>query len=306
MTLLAAAEPAVRTRGPARAHLMALRPRQWMKNGLVIGAPLAAGRLFEPRVLLVTAAAFVALCLASSAAYLVNDVHDRVEDRDHPVKRFRPVAAGDVRVPVALAAAGLLALTGLGVGIAVSAGFALLLAGYLATTVSYSLWLRREPVVELVVVAAGFLIRGAAGGVAAGIPVSSWFLLVAGFGSLFLVSGKRYAELVSRAPRPGSRASLLAYSPAYLRFVWATAATLSVITYALWAHDVYAVRDDGSWAMWSVLPFLVAILRYALDVDRAVAEAPEELVLRDRTLQVLGLVWLVMMAVGAGGLGAGP
>jgi decaprenyl-phosphate phosphoribosyltransferase len=118
---------------------------------------------------------------------------------------------------------------------------------------------------------------------------------------LFLVSGKRYSELAGARRRPGERESLAAYSQGYLRFIWASAATLTVTTYALWANQVYLIRDEGSWALWSLLPFLLALLRYALDIDRAGAEAPEDLLLRDRTLQVLGLIWLVMFAVGAGG-----
>jgi decaprenyl-phosphate phosphoribosyltransferase len=280
----------------------AIRPRQWIKNLLVVGAPLAAGRAFEPAVLRSTLIAFVALSLASSAGYLINDVHDRVEDRGHPRKQHRPVAAGIISPGFAVSAAVGLAMIALSVAALGSLGCVLLVAGYLAITIAYSLRLRQEPVLELVVIATCFVLRGAAGGVSAGLPISSWFLLVAGFGSLFLASGKRYAELVADRPASGARATLGSYSPGYLRFVWATAANLTVITYALWADQVYRVRGQGSWALWSLLPFVLGLLRYALDVDRGDAETPELVALRDRPLQVIAVIWVVLFALGAAGV----
>jgi len=293
--------------GSLPALVAAVRPRQWTKNCLVIGAPLASGRLFEGAVLRATGVAFVALCLAASCTYLVNDVHDVEEDRGHPRKRHRPVASGRLSRRGALVAAGVAAAAALAVAGAQGRLLVGLVALYLVITLGYTLLLRSEPVLDLVAVAAGFLLRGAAGGVGAGIPVSSWFLLVAGFGSLFLVSGKRYSERIAApdgAPG-GGRATLALYSPAYLRFVWASAATLTIITYALWANDVYLVRDEGSWALWSLLPFLIGLLRYSYDVDRGRAEAPEELLLHDRLLQLIGVVWVLMLAVGAGGMDFG-
>jgi len=283
----------------------AVRPRQWVKNVLVVGAPLAAGRALEPAVLRATLIAFVALSLASSSGYLLNDVHDAAEDRLHPRKQHRPVAAGVLTPTAALVAAAALALAALAVARLASWPFVLLVAGYLALTYAYSLWLRDEPVVELVVVAACFVLRGAAGGVASGLPISSWFLLVAGSGSLYLVAGKRYAELVARRPAAGTRATLAAYSPGYLRFVWATAANLTLVTYALWADQVYRIREDGSWALWSLLPFVLGLLRYSLTLERGDAEAPEDLVLHDRGLLLIGLVWVILFAVGAGSIDLG-
>jgi len=286
---------------PVTALLAAVRPRQWLKNALVIGAPIAAGRELEPAVMRTTAIAFVAFCLAASGAYLLNDVHDAVEDRLHPVKRHRPVASGDLGVRSALVASALLGLACVAVARLASTTFVALVVAYLVVTVSYTMRLRNEPILDLVAVALGFVLRGAAGGVAAGIPISSWFLVVAGFGALFLVSGKRYSELVSRSDVVGRRAALATYSPSFLRFVWTTAATVTVTAYALWASEVYLVRDEGSWALWSLVPFLLALLRYALEVDRGATEAPEEVLLGSRLLQVLGLAWIVMLVVGAGG-----
>jgi len=280
----------------------ALRPRQWVKNLLVVGAPLAAGRLLEGGVLRSTLLAFLAFCLAASCGYLVNDVHDAAEDRLHPVKRHRPVASGALPVRVALTLAVALGVASLATAAACSPMFVVLLLAYLAVTLGYTLRLRREPIIDLVVVALGFVLRGAAGGVASGIAISPWFLLVAGFGALFLVSGKRYSELVSREPGTGGRAALATYTPEFLRFVWSLAATVTLVAYLLWATAVFVIRDEGSWAIWSVVPFLLAVLRYAFEIDRGAAEAPEAVLLGNRSLQLLALAWLVMVAVGAEGV----
>ena len=137
----------------------------------------------------------------------------------------------------------------------------------------------------------GFLIRAIAGGVAAGIPLSQWFLLVMAFGSLFMAAGKRYAEL-QLAERTGAkiRKSLESYTSSYLRFVWTLSATAVVLCYGLWAFE----RDGnaGSWFAVSMVPFTVAILRYAVDIDGGEAGEPEDIALHDRVLQLLALVWI--------------
>ncbi|HEU5484316.1 MAG TPA: decaprenyl-phosphate phosphoribosyltransferase, partial [Microlunatus sp.] len=183
--------PASRLPAPVRA----MRPRQWVKNLLVVLAPLAAGRLFEPAVLGGVALAFVAFCLVSSAVYLLNDIRDVDEDRLHPRKRFRPIAAGELGVPVATALAAVLGVGGLTLGFWVDRGLGITLAVYVVIQVLYSTVLKHLPVIDLAVVSSGFLLRAIAGGVAVGVPLSQWFLLVASFGSLFMVAGKRYSEL---------------------------------------------------------------------------------------------------------------
>jgi decaprenyl-phosphate phosphoribosyltransferase len=305
----AAALDAVRAGSQIRqawALLAACRPKQWLKNVLVVGAPLASGRWASGAVVIRTAGAFTVFCLVASAVYLVNDVVDAEEDRRHPLKRLRPVAAGRLSPAPALTAAALLAGSGLGLAWAVRPVFAGLAACYLLSSLAYSLRLRREPVLELCLVALGFLLRAAGGGLATGIPISAWFLLVTGFGSLFLVAGKRFCELVAVGREGERRASLAAYSAGYLRFVWGAAATVTLAAYALWADEVYRVRQDGAWALMSLFPFAVGLLVYARAVDTGRAEAPEDVVLGDRVLQLVGLVWLGMVVAGAGGIpGAG-
>jgi len=300
VTTAAASGATGRTGVPAL--LEALRPRQWAKNVLVLAVPLAAGSLLEPDVLRASAVALVCFCLVSSATYLVNDVVDADADRAHPVKRGRPVARGAVSPAAALVTAAALLVVSLAAAwLLTRPELVGVLLVYVAASLAYSTRLKREPVIELALLAAGFLLRAVAGGAATAIPVSQWFLIVAAFGSLFMAAGKRYSELVSvEDGSTPARASLAGYSPAYLRFVWGLSAGVTVTAYCLWAFEVGG-SGSGSWAAWSVAPFVLAILRYAVDIDAGRAEAPEDVALRDRTLQVLALVWVVCFALAASG-----
>lgn len=295
---------------PARslpaAAIVAMRPRQWLKNVLVFAAPIAAGAIFKSDVLWATIGAFIAFCLVSSATYLVNDARDVDLDRLHPKKRFRPIAAGQLPVWTALVLAAVLAALGLVLALAIALPLCLVLIVYIAMTISYSLGLKNEPVVEMVIIAAGFLLRAIAGGVASGLPISTWFLIVTGFGSLFMASGKRYSELLRTEEAGGARRrSLESYGPNYLRFVWATSAAVTIAGYCLWAFEVAGEPGAVAWAAEvSVIPFVVAILRYAMNVDRGAAEAPEEVVLGDRVLIIIGIIWLVLFGLGSFGWGA--
>ncbi len=285
-----------------RSLFEAVRVRQWPKNGLVVAAPLAAGVVFRPDVLLDTAVALLAFILASSGTYLLNDVGDVDHDRLHPRKRHRPIARGDV--PLALATVIGVALLLAAVLLPLLSGYyslAACIASYVVLTSLYSRWLKHEPVVDLDVVAAGFLLRAMAGGLAAGLELSPWFLTVASFGSLYVVAGKRYSELVNLGEEgPTMRPSLQGYSASYLRFVWTVAAGVLVAAYCLWAFEVSAASGGSTpWLAFSVAPFVVAVLRYTLAIDRGAAGAPEDIVLRDRGLQIIGLVWLVVFSLGA-------
>jgi decaprenyl-phosphate phosphoribosyltransferase len=284
------------------AAVRAVRPRQWVKNVLVFTAPLAAGRLTEPGVVLNALLAFVAFCLVSGTVYLINDVRDVEEDRLHPRKRFRPIAAGEITPAAALLLAAVTGVLGFGLGFYVSAALGLTLTVYLVLQVLYSAFLKHLPVVDLAMVASGFLLRAIAGGVAAGIPLSQWFLLVAAFGSFFMVAGKRYSELKSVGADAGTRRSLLRYSESYLRFAWMLAAVMVLISYSLWAFENRGTGLGGiPWTAISIAPFTLGLLQYALEVDTGNAGEPEEVVLHDHVLQVIGLVWLVTIAVGVSG-----
>jgi decaprenyl-phosphate phosphoribosyltransferase len=277
----------------------ALRPRQWVKNVLVLAAPLAAGEVFNPDVMGPTAVAFVLFCLAASAVYLVNDSIDVEEDRRHPRKRFRPIAAGLVPRPAAVAlAAVLFAGTLTAAALLTRPALAWVLASYVVIQLAYCTFLKNEPVIDLAVVASGFLLRGIAGGVAAGLVLSQWFLLVAAFGSLFMVAGKRYSELIVVGDSAATRKTLREYSASYLRFVWSLSAAVALSAYSLWAFEMAAAQDGVPWATFSIAPFVLAILRYARDVDKGAAGAPEEIVMHDRVLLILGALWALTVALG--------
>ena len=244
------------------------------------------------------ALAFLCFCLVSAAVYLVNDVRDVEEDRLHPRKRFRPIAAGELKPAVALALAGATGVAGLALGFWVSVALGITLVTYVVLQVLYSAFLKHLPVVDLAMVASGFLLRAIAGGVATGIPLSQWFLLVAAFGSFFMVAGKRYSEMKAIGGEAGTRRSLTRYSESYLRFAWMLAAVMVLISYSLWAFEN---RGDGAlgvpWTAISIAPFTLGLLQYALEVDAGSAGEPEDVVLHDHVLQGIGVVWLVVISL---------
>ncbi|MFG1644285.1 decaprenyl-phosphate phosphoribosyltransferase [Amycolatopsis sp. NPDC049252] len=274
------------------------RPRQWVKNVLVFAAPFFAFSKSTDRtgLLLDAIVAFVAFSLVASSVYLINDAVDVEADRAHPTKRNRPIAAGIVPVPVAYGSAVVFFLAGLGVSFVASWQLAIVLGVYEAVQLGYCFGLKHQPVVDLAIVGSGFLMRSIAGGVAGGLALSQWFLLVTAFGSLFMVAGKRYAEIML-FERTGAkiRSSLKKYSASYLRFVWATSAAILIMSYCLWAFEIRQTEHNSVWALISMVPFVVAVLRYAVDVDGGIAGEPEEIALKDRVLQVLGATWVVTL-----------
>ena len=240
--------------------------------------------------------AFVAMSLAASSVYLVNDVRDVEADRQHPTKRFRPIAAGVVPVWLAYTLAPILGAAALAISSLATMNLVLVIAIYIAMQIAYCFGLKHQAVLDICIVSSAYLIRAIAGGAAAGIPLSQWFLLVMTFGSLFMVAGKRYAEL-QLAERTGAkiRKSLESYTPSYLRFVWTLSATAMVLCYGLWAFE----RDgaNASWYAITIIPITIAILRYAVDVDGGLAGEPEEIALKDRVLQLLLLAWIGTIGV---------
>ena len=280
-----------------RGALRLMRPRQWSKNVLVGAAPLAAGTILSGPTLVHTVLAFTAFCLASSATYCLNDVMDAEADAKHPTKRRRPVASGQVSKLQALVLALVLAIAA--VALPGPLRFHLVVLGYLVLTATYSLWLKHRPVLELGLVSGGFLLRAMAGGLATELPLSKWFLIVTAFGSLFMVTGKRLSELISAEHASAIvRRSLTFYPLSYLRMVLGVSAGVTITGYCLWAFEVGAAHRGGVWSAISVAPFVLGLMRYGLDSDLGNVEEPEEVVRRDTTLQILGLLWLVTFSLG--------
>ncbi|QUG99539.1 decaprenyl-phosphate phosphoribosyltransferase [Saccharopolyspora erythraea] len=276
--------------GLATGLVKELRPKQWVKNVLVLAAPFASGRLLETGVLLDAVLAFVVFSMAASGIYFINDAIDVEADRQHPTKRNRPIAAGLIPLPIAWVVAVVLLGGSLLISAFVSFPLVVVMAVYISVQLGYCFGLKHQPVIDLCIVASGFLLRLVAGGAAAVLEISQWFLLVTAFGSLFMVAGKRYAE-VKLALETGAkiRKSLKAYSPSYLRFVWAISAAITIMSFALWAYDIREI-EQSRWGLISIIPFVIAMLRYAVDVDRGVAGEPEEVALKDKVLLVLGVI----------------
>ena len=275
----------------ARILLRACRPRQWVKNVLVLAAPIAGGIAFRPLVVAQMLVVFVAFCVASSGIYLVNDALDVESDRAHATKRRRPIASGELSLRTAWTAAAVLLPAALVLSALLNWKTAMILAIYEAVQLWYCIGMKNEPVIELVSVASGFLLRAIVGGAATQVLLSEWFLIAAGFGSLFMAAGKRYAEKrMVLETKVAIRPVLEHYTDTYLRFVWTLSAGVLVTTYSLWA---FALRQISSseWSVVSIVPFVMALLRYAVDVDSGAAGEPEEIVLHDRLLLMLGGIW---------------
>jgi decaprenyl-phosphate phosphoribosyltransferase len=274
---------------------------QWTKNVVLLAALVFDRKLFEPGAVTASVVAVLVFCGLSSGVYLINDVRDVAGDRLHPVKRRRPVASGIVPVGLATALGVVLVAGGIGVGfLAGGVELPAVVAGYVALTTAYSLGLKSVAVVDLVCVAAGFVLRAVAGAVATDVPISDWFFIVASFGSLFMVAGKRRAEQVDLGElAAGVRPTLGAYSPSFLNYLSAVSSGTVLVAYCLWAFErAEEVGGGFPWYQVSILPFVMGILRYALLLDAGRGAAPEDVVLGDRALQVIGVAWAICFGAG--------
>jgi len=288
------------TAGTARrAWVRLFRPQQWIKNGLVLAAPAAAGVLDESEFLVRALVIAVAFCLAASGTYCLNDAADAEADRAHPTKRCRPVAAGQITPSRARAVGVVLLVLSVAVGALTGSWEAsAITAAYIALTTAYTVWLKHVPVLDIALVTSFFVIRAVAGVVGTDIPLSDWYLIVASFGALFLVAGKRATEL-RLVDSSGHRAALAGYTPGFLRHVQAVASGVALLAYCLWAFEKADLADSTvPWFQLSIVPFVVLFLRYALVLETEVRRGPEEILLEDRQLQVLALLWAVVFACG--------
>lgn len=281
---------------PWREVLALVRPGQWSKNLLVLAAPAAAGVLTHPSVLARCLVAGLAFVAASAAVYAFNDVRDAEDDRQHPDKRHRPVASGAITPRLALTLSALGAALSLILAALMNAVTLALVASYLLLSLAYTLRLKRLPVLDIVVVASGFVLRALAGAAATRLQVSDWFLLVSLFGALFIVSSKRRAETNRIGAR--TRAVLADYPAEWLTQVLTLSLSGTVLSYAAWAFQVSTVDTMRPALALSVLPALVVLLRYSLLVSQGRGERPERLLVRDRLVVATGLAWGVLVAWG--------
>lgn len=295
-----------RAGGTLAALLWTTRPKQWIKNLLVFAAPGAAGLLGKPGVLARTFAAFAIFLVASAGVYLVNDVIDAPQDRAHPEKRHRPIAAGRISLRLG-ATTGVVCFCAAILGAAFLSGLSLtvVIVAYLVVSLSYSLSLKHFPVIELACVSAGFVLRAVAGGAAVHVPISPWFVIVTSSSALFVLAGKRSAELLTLGSAGTDHRVVLGdYTESFLRFVRMIAASLAIISFCLWAFGRYALVDGGHGGSdniffeVSILPFVLGILVVELAIERGEGGAPEDLVLRNRGVQILGALCFVCVALG--------
>lgn len=281
------------------AVLATTRPRQWPKNLLVFAAPLAGHTLGRPNGFWYALIAVIAFVAASSAVYLVNDVVDVERDRNHPYKRSRPIAAGRLPVPHAIAVAVCCVLVALGAGFAIGEPMlTVAIAGYLIISFLYSAGLKHTPVIELGCVASGFVLRVLGGAVATHVPPSGWFLLVCSLGALMVAIAKRFTELtVLGADAARHRPAMRGYSANALRIAQRAVSAVMVVSYVFWAANEPVLRTR-TWHLISSIALLAALTQFDRLTARATSKPVEDLIARDPLMVGCEVVWLVLFALG--------
>lgn len=276
------------------------RPKQWLKNVLVFAAPGAAGVLDNWSSFLPALVIFIAFCATSSGTYFWNDVLDAEADSRHPRKKNRPVAAGRVPRPHAALVGSILLVGGCCLAYLVEWRAGLAMTVYALVTLSYSYVFKHVGVIDLLTVASGFVLRAIAGAEATQVSMSNWFLICVSFGALFIVTGKRFAEKAEVGDSSGdTRRTLALYSHEYLRTVVTVSLAATIVSYCMWAFATKEI-SGATWPFYelSIVPMLAALLRYLLVLDQGRGSAPEEVFAADRSLQVLGVVWILVFGLG--------
>ena len=276
-----------------------MRPRQWPKNLLLLAALLFSGRFTDLQDLLKALLGLASFLLLSSAVYAFNDAHDRDSDRKHPRKKSRPVASGRISAAAARVFAALLAAAGTGLAFTLGSAFGACALAYLAISALYTLWLKHEVILDVFNLAAGFVLRAAAGGYAISVPISPWLLVCTTLLALFLGLSKRRAELeLLRGGASSHRASLNEYSKELLDQMIAIVSSATVVAYSL-----YAFSAHGQWMMLTVPFVLYGIFRFLyLSHQKGLAGQPELVLLTDRPMQICLLLWALCSAAILGGV----
>lgn len=277
--------------------LRALRPKQWLKNGLVFLAPVYALQIGTAPLLLRAVLAFAAFCAISSAGYLINDLRDADLDRLHPTKRLRPIASGQITSTTGLALALALTAGGLGAALVVGPAFLAVCLGYVVITLTYSLWWKHIVLLDVFAISAGFVIRVVGGAVAVSVPVSPWLYVCTILGSLLIALGKRRSE-ISELDRDAEahRPALEHYTVAFLDSLIIITATASIMAYSLYTFSAENVPRNH--VMMTTIPIvLYGVFRYLyLTTVKGMGSSPEELLLGDRSLAISVILFLVISA----------
>lgn len=258
-------------------YLQAMRIAQWSKNLLVLVAPFAAGHVFHYTILSKTFYAFMAFSFAASFNYIINDLRDIERDRTNPKKSNRPIASGRLSRSGALTLAAANGLVAFAISFALPGAFKITLGIYVLLTLMYSFGLKHEPIVELLIVSFGFALRAIGGAVATNTPSSRWFLVVATFGPLVIVTAKRIAEMKNNSEIT-VRPVVAQYTREFLQLVLTVAIGITLTAYSLWA---FSITGGHPYAEISVITLTFGLLRYILAVEKSSGEAPEEVMYRD-------------------------
>ncbi len=279
----------------ASTYLRLARPKQWTKNGFVLAGLVFSGSAFEVSSVVAAMLAFVAFCLLSGAVYAINDVLDVEEDRKHPLKRFRPVASGEISARAAIVYSVLLAAAGLATCFSVNLGVGFVGLTYLGLQALYSPILKHMAILDVMGISAGFVIRALAGVMAVGSPISPWLIVCTGLLTLFLGFSKRRHELATLGEGASiHRKNLSDYSVPMLDEMMNIMISATIIAYALYTFTVY--ERDAEMFMMGSIPFVVyGVFRYMLLVHRDGGGNPDTLLLQDRPLQISLLLWLAVV-----------
>lgn len=276
-----------------KALFKAMRPRQWTKNGAVMAALVFDGQLLQPAAFWHTVLGALLFCLTSSSVYILNDLNDLEADRRHPVKRRRPIASGALPIPLARAAALLFASISLSAGWLLSPSFSLVILTYMLLMLAYSHWLKHIPVLDVLAIAAGFVLRVHAGVTLIRVErFSPWLYIVTTLLALYLGFGKRRAELTLLEQNAGDhRKALGGYSIALLDQYITIVSGTTIVAYALYTFSAPNLPPNHS--MMLTIPFVIyGIFRYLYLVQiEAIGGEPEEVLLRDRPLQAAIVLW---------------
>lgn len=284
-------------RSTAAAAVRGMRPTQWLKNGVVFAALVFGHELTEPASVARVAWAAAVFCLLGSAMYLLNDVHDADRDRLHPVKRLRPVASGALSHGTATGAAVALLAAGLIAALALGPAFAAVALAYVGLTLAYTHGLKRLVIVDVMAIAAGFVLRAVAGAVAIDVRISPWLLICTALLALLLGFGKRRHELATLPDAVAHRQNLQAYTLPLLDQLVTIVAAATLIAYAIYAVD--APLESGRSAMLATTPFVAfAVFRYLYLIHaRGEGGSPEALLLHDVPLAAAIALWAAVCVV---------
>jgi 4-hydroxybenzoate polyprenyltransferase len=274
--------------------LLSLRPKQWSKNVIVFAGLLFAEDIFNPSKIKTAALAFVCFCLISSAGYLINDVMDRDKDALHPRKKNRPIAAGTVSVALAIFVAVILTIISMLISFWLGTNFGLIITVYLISTVSYSIYLKKIIIIDVIVIASGFMFRAIGGTLAIQEQVSSWLILCTIFLALFLALTKRRAEAMALGENAATiRTTYKNYGPQFLDNMINTVTAACLIAYALYTLDPATVAKFHTRNLVFTMPFVIYFLfRYLFLVyHRNMGEAVDNTIMHDRPILICSLLY---------------